>query len=50
MTFGHPISQQLTVFLQAAALGAVLGLLYDLLRVLRTLGGRLWGGVLDAVI
>ena len=49
MTFGHPISQQLTIFLQAAALGAVLGLVYDLLRVLRTLGGRLWGGALDVL-
>lgn len=47
MTFGHPISQQLTFFLQAAVLGAALGLVYDLLRVLRTLGGRLWGDLLD---
>ena len=49
MTFGHPISQQLALFLQAAALGASLGLLYDLFRVLRTLGGKLWGGMLDVL-
>jgi len=43
----QPISEQLALFLRAVALGAVLGLLYDLLRTLRTLGGKLWGGVLD---
>lgn len=46
---GQPISEQLALFLRAAALGAVLGLVYDLLRTLRTLGGKLWGGVLDAL-
>lgn len=29
--------------------GGALGLLYDLLRALRALGGRVWGGVLDGV-
>lgn len=45
---GNYVSEQLAVFLRAIALGAVLGLVYDLLGVLRKLGGRLWGGVLDA--
>lgn len=45
----HPISEQLALFLRAAALGAVLGLFYDLFRTLRTLGGKLWGGVLDVI-
>jgi len=45
----HPISEQLALFLGAAALGAVLGLLYDLLRTLRALGGKLWGGLLDVL-
>lgn len=46
---GHPISQQLVLFLQAAALGGVLGLVYDLFRTLRTLGGKIWGGLLDVL-
>lgn len=46
---GHPISQQLGLFLQSVVLGAVLGLVYDLLRVLRTLGGKIWGGALDVL-
>lgn len=46
---GNYVSEQLALFLRSIALGAVLGLLYDLLRTLRSLGGRLWGGVLDAV-
>lgn len=45
---GNYVSEQLAVFLRAIALGAVLGLVYDLLGALRKLGGRLWGGVLDA--
>jgi len=45
----HPISEQLALFLRAVALGAVLGLLYDLFRTLRTLGGKLWGGLLDVL-
>lgn len=45
---GNYVSAQLAVFLRAVALGAVLGLVYDLLGALRRLGGRLWGGVLDA--
>lgn len=45
---GNYVSEQLAVFLRAIALGAVLGLVYDLLSVLRRLGGRLWGGALDA--
>ena len=35
--------------LSAVLLGGALGLLYDLLRALRSLGGRVWGGVLDSV-
>ena len=41
---GNYVSEQLALFLQSIALGAVLGLIYDLLGVLRSLGGRLWGG------
>ena len=44
---GNYVSEQLALFLRSIALGAVLGLVYDLLGVLRGLGGRLWGGVLD---
>ena len=44
---GNYVSEQLAVFLRAIALGAVLGLVYDLLGALRRLGGRIWGGVLD---
>lgn len=46
---GNYVSEQLALFLQSIALGAVLGLIYDLLSALRSLGGRLWGGVLDAL-
>lgn len=49
MAIGQPVSEQLALFLRAVALGAALGLLYDLFRTLRTLGGKLWGGVLDAL-
>ncbi len=45
----HPISEQLALFLRAVALGASLGLVYDLFRALRTLGGKLWGGLLDVL-
>lgn len=45
----QPISEQLALFLRAVALGAALGLVYDLFRVLRTLGGKVWGGLLDAL-
>ena len=45
---GYIISEQLAMFLRSIALGGALGLVYDLLRTLRRLGGRLWGGVLDA--
>ena len=45
---GNYISVQLTLFLRSILLGAVLGLAYDWARALRTLGGRLWGGLLDA--
>lgn len=45
---GNYVSEQLAVFLRAIALGAVLGLVYDLLGTLRRLGKRLWGAVLDA--
>lgn len=45
---GNHVSAQLLLFLQSIALGMCLGLVYDLARALRRLGGRLWGGVLDA--
>ena len=45
----RPVSEQLVLFLQSAALGAVLGLVYDLFRTLRTLGGKIWGGILDVL-
>lgn len=48
MEMGNYVSQQLLVFLRSIALGACLGLAYDLLGALRRLGGRLWGGLLDA--
>lgn len=46
---GNIISEQLMLFLRSVLLGGVLGLLYDLLRPFRRLGGRLWGGLLDAL-
>lgn len=46
---GNYVSEQLALFLRSIALGAVLGLVYDLLGLLRSLGGRLLGGVLDAL-
>ena len=46
---GNYVSEQLALFLQSIVLGAVLGLIYDLLSALRSLGGRLWGGILDAL-
>ena len=49
MTFEHPISVQLELFLRAVALGASLGLVYDIFRALRGLGGKLWGGALDVL-
>ena len=48
MEVGNYVSQQLLLFLRAIGLGLCLGLLYDLLGALRRLGGKLWGGVLDA--
>ena len=47
MELGNYISEQLAMFLRAILLGGTLGLIYDLLRTLRRLGGRVWGGVLD---
>lgn len=44
---GNYVSEQLAVFLRAIALGSALGLVYDLLGALRSLGGRIWGGFLD---
>ena len=38
---GNYVSEQLALFLQSIVLGAVLGLIYDLLSALRSLGGRL---------
>ena len=46
---GNIVSEQLLLFLRSVLLGGVLGLLYDLLRPFRRLGGRLWGGLLDAL-
>ena len=46
---GHPINEQLALFLRAVALGASLGLVYDLFRALRGLGGKVWGGALDVL-
>ena len=37
------------MFVRSILLGGTLGLVYDLLRTLRRLGGKLWGGVLDAL-
>lgn len=42
------VSEQLILFLRAIGLGICLGLLYDLLGALRGIGGKLWGGILDA--
>jgi len=44
---GIGLTEQLVMFCRSILLGGVLGLLYDLLRALRMLGGRVWGGVLD---
>lgn len=49
MEAGNYVSQQLLLFLRAIGLGLCLGLLYDLLGVLRRFGRKLWGGVLDAL-
>lgn len=46
---GNYISEQLAMFLRSILLGGTLGLVYDLLRTLRKLGGRIWGGVLDGM-
>lgn len=46
---GVYISEQLAMFLRSIALGAVLGLVYDLLAVLRRLGGGVWGALLDGL-
>lgn len=46
---GGYVSQQLALFLRSIALGGALGLVYDLLRALRRLGGKAWGTLLDAV-
>ncbi len=46
---GNYVSEQLALFLRSALLGGVLGLVYDLLRAVRRLGGGVLGGVLDAL-
>jgi len=46
---GNYITEQLARFLQSIVLGLSLGLVYDLLRTLRRLGGAWWGGVLDGL-
>ena len=43
------VSQQLALFLRSIALGGALGLVYDLLRALRRLGGKVWGTLLHAM-
>ena len=48
MEIGNYVSDQMLLFLRAIGLGLCLGLLYDVLGALRRLGGKLWGGVLDA--
>ena len=48
MEIGNYVSDQMLLFLRAIGLGLCLGLLYDVLGVLRRLGGKLWGGMLDA--
>ena len=40
---GNEIPEQLAMFLRSVALGGVLGLVYDLARCLRRLGGRCGG-------
>lgn len=46
---GIELTEQVAMFFRSVLLGGALGLLYDLLRALRALGGRVWGGVLDGV-
>ena len=46
---GHPVSEQLALFLRAVALGVALGLVYDVMRALRGLGSKLWGDTLDVL-
>ena len=41
------LTEQLAMFLRSILLGGALGLLYDLLRAVRTLGGQVWGCLLD---
>lgn len=48
MEMGNYVSAQMLLFLRAIGLGLCLGLLYDVLGALRRLGGKLWGGALDA--
>lgn len=50
MEMGIVITQQLRQFLTSILLGGVLGLLYDLVRPFRAMGGRLWNGALDALL
>lgn len=49
MELGNYISEQLAMFLRAILLGMSLGLVYDLFRTLRRLGGRVLGGALDGI-
>lgn len=46
---GIELTEQLSMFVRSILLGGILGLLYDLLRALRVLGGRIWGSVLDSI-
>lgn len=47
---GNEIPEQLAMFLRSVVLGGGLGLLYDLARCLRRLGGGLWRGLLDVAV
>lgn len=49
MDMGNYISEQLAMFLRAILLGGSLGLVYDLFGAVRSLGGRIWGGLLDVL-
>lgn len=46
---GNVISQQLALFFRSILLGGTLALVYDLVGALRSLGGRIWGGILDTL-
>ncbi|MBR2132354.1 MAG: spore cortex biosynthesis protein YabQ [Oscillospiraceae bacterium] len=47
---GNEIPVQLAQFFRSILLGAMLALVYDLVRALRRLGGQVWEIVLDTVV